>query len=68
MKDIYVVEIPFTDEESAMDFVDVLNLIVTDDSPTDLRAVLGYMTLNELLKDTILLDELEGLIEKMVCK
>lgn len=54
MKDIYVVEIPFTDEESAMDFVDVLNLIATDDNPTDLRAVLGYMTLNMLLKDTIM--------------
>ena len=53
MKDIYVVEIPFSDKESAMDFVDVLNLIVIDDDPTDLRAVLGYMTLNLLLKDTI---------------
>ena len=56
-KNVYIVEVPFVDIESADTFENLLQCIANDNEPTDLRAIIGYIALNSVLQYTVRKDE-----------
>ena len=49
---LYIVEVPFAEKEDALVFKELLETIASNDIPSELTAILGYIALHSALQYT----------------
>lgn len=51
-KKVYVVEVPFVEKEDALAFKELIETIASNNIPSELTAILGYIALHSVLQYT----------------
>lgn len=49
---LYIVEVPFAEKEDALAFKELLETIASNEIPSELTAILGYIALHSVLQYT----------------